>query len=289
MTTRLQKNKTKPHLHSMDEQAAHEEQITGAAMQTAVAAYHADDEYPLVESELAPIGTGTLYGVGVGPGDPELITLKACRLLRDCPVIAYPATKKGGKSYAHEIVEMHIKADEKVMLGLVFPMTRDPGQLASGWNRTAELCWNELKQGRDVAFVTEGDPNLYSTFIHLARLMQELHPGVPVVSIPGISSVLGAAAALGQPLADGDQRVGIIPATEDPEALKEALLHHDTVVFLKVAKVLDLLLDVLDELGLSGKASVVTKVTSPNETVWRDARELRGRELEYLSLMVVSK
>ncbi|MCE3199877.1 precorrin-2 C(20)-methyltransferase [Paenibacillus sonchi] len=258
-------------------------------MQTAVAAYHADDEYPLVESELAPIGTGTLYGVGVGPGDPELITLKACRLLRDCPVIAYPATKKGGKSYAHEIVEMHIKADEKVMLGLVFPMTRDPGQLASGWNRTAELCWNELKQGRDVAFVTEGDPNLYSTFIHLARLMQELHPGVPVVSIPGISSVLGAAAALGQPLADGDQRVGIIPATEDPEALKEALLHHDTVVFLKVAKVLDLLLDVLDELGLSGKASVVTKVTSPNETVWRDARELRGRELEYLSLMVVSK
>ncbi|WP_233182453.1 precorrin-2 C(20)-methyltransferase [Paenibacillus sonchi] len=289
MTTGLQKNKTKSHLHSMDEQAAHEKQITGAAMQTAVAAYHADDEYPLVESELAPIGTGTLYGVGVGPGDPELITLKACRLLRDCPVIAYPATKKGGKSYAHEIVEMHIKADEKVMLGLVFPMTRDPGQLASGWNRTAELCWNELKQGRDVAFVTEGDPNLYSTFIHLARLMQELHPGVPVVSIPGISSVLGAAAALGQPLADGDQRVGIIPATEDPEALKEALLHHDTVVFLKVAKVLDLLLDVLDELGLSGKASVVTKVTSPNETVWRDARELRGRELEYLSLMVVSK
>ncbi|WP_252863306.1 precorrin-2 C(20)-methyltransferase [Paenibacillus riograndensis] len=289
MTTRLQKNTTKPHLHSMDEQAAHEEQITGAAMQTAVAAYHADDEYPLVEPELAPIGTGTLYGVGVGPGDPELITLKACRLLRECPVIAYPATKKGGKSYAHEIVEMHIKADEKVMLGLVFPMTRDPGQLASGWNRTAELCWNELKQGRDVAFVTEGDPNLYSTFIHLARLMQELHPGVPVVSIPGISSVLGAAAALGQPLADGDQRVGIIPATEDPEALKEALLHHDTVVFLKVAKVLDLLLDVLDELGLAGKASVVTKVTSPNETVWRDARELRGQELEYLSLMVVSK
>ncbi|KWX88051.1 precorrin-2 C20-methyltransferase, partial [Paenibacillus riograndensis] len=109
------------------------------------------------------MGTGTLYGVGVGPGDPELITLKACRLLRECPVIAYPATKKGGKSYAHEIVEMHIKADEKVMLGLVFPMTRDPGQLASGWNRTAELCWNALKQGRDVAVVTEGDPNLDGT------------------------------------------------------------------------------------------------------------------------------
>uniref|UniRef100_UPI00403F532A precorrin-2 C(20)-methyltransferase n=1 Tax=Paenibacillus sp. FSL K6-1096 TaxID=2921460 RepID=UPI00403F532A len=238
---------------------------------------------------MTPRAVGTLYGIGVGPGDPELITLKACRLLRECPVIAYPATQKGGKSYAYEIIELHVQPQDKIMLGLVFPMTKDPELLASGWTRTAELCWGELKQGRDVAFVTEGDPNLYSTFIHLARLMQELHPGVPVVSVPGISSVLGAAAALEQPLADGNQRVGIIPATDDRNLLKEALLHHDTVVFLKVAKVLDLVLDVLDELGLSGRASVVTKVTSPHEAVWRDARELRGKDVEYLSLMVVSK
>lgn len=269
---------------------AAETQLAEAAMQAASVLYDAMDEEELkLEERLTPRAVGTLYGVGVGPGDPELITLKACRLLRECPVIAYPATHKGGKSYAHEIIEMHVKPDEKIMLGLIFPMTKDPVLLASGWNRTVELCWSELKQGRDVAFVTEGDPNLFSTFIHLARLMQELHPGVPIVSIPGISSVLGAAAALGQPLADGDQRVGIIPATGDREALKEALLHHETVVFLKVAKVLDLVLDVLDELGLSGKASVVTKVTSPYETVWRDARDLRGKELEYLSLMVVSK
>ncbi|MFC3749273.1 precorrin-2 C(20)-methyltransferase [Paenibacillus sp. GCM10012306] len=232
---------------------------------------------------------GTLYGVGVGPGDPELITVKACRLLKECPVIAYPAAKHGGKSYAQEIVDTYVSGEDKDMLGLVFPMTKDPVQLENGWRWTVELCWNELRLGKDIAFVTEGDPNLYSTFIHLARLMQELHPGVPIVSVPGISSVLGAAAALEQPLAEGDQRVGIIPATGDREAIKEALLHHDTVVFLKVAKVLDTVLDVLDELGLHSKASVVTKVTSPYETLWKDARELRGHELEYLSLMVVSK
>lgn len=272
------------------EATAAETQLAEAAMQAASALFDALDEEELkLEERLTPRAVGTLYGVGVGPGDPELITLKACRLLRECPVIAYPATQKGGKSYAHEIIELHVNPGEKIMLGLVFPMTKDPVLLASGWNRTVELCWNELKQGRDVAFVTEGDPNLYSTFIHLARLTQELHPGVPIVSIPGISSVLGAAAALEQPLADGNQRVGIIPATDDREALKEALIHHDTVVFLKVAKVLDLVLDVLDELGLSGRASVVTKVTSPYETVWRDARDLRGKELEYLSLMVVCK
>lgn len=263
---------------------------TEAAIQAASALFDPlDGEELVLEERLTPRALGTLYGVGVGPGDPELITLKACRLLRECPVIAYPATKKGGKSYAYEIIELHVDPQDKIMLGLVFPMTKDPELLAGGWTRTVELCWRELKQGRDVAFVTEGDPNLFSTFIHLSRLMQELHPGVTVVSVPGISSVLGAAAALEQPLADGNQRVGIIPATDDREALREALLHHDTVVFLKVAKVLDLVLDVLDELGLSGRASVVTKVTSPYETVWRDARDLRGKEVEYLSLMVVSK
>ncbi|MEK3903264.1 precorrin-2 C(20)-methyltransferase [Paenibacillus sp. FSL R7-0179] len=263
---------------------------TEAAMQAASALFDPLDSEELeLEERLTPRAIGTLYGVGVGPGDPELITLKACRLLRECPVIAYPATKKGGNSYAYEIIELHVDPQDKIMLGLVFPMTKDPELLAGGWTRTVELCWAELRQGRDVAFVTEGDPNLFSTFIHLSRLMQELHPGVPVVSVPGISSVLGAAAALEQPLADGNQRVGIIPATDDREALREALLHHDTVVFLKVAKVLDLVLEVVDELGLSGRASVVTKVTSPYETVWRDARDLRGKEVEYLSLMVVSK
>ncbi|MEF2967352.1 precorrin-2 C(20)-methyltransferase [Paenibacillus sp. M1] len=241
------------------------------------------------KEELDAPTVGTLYGVGVGPGDPELVTLKAYRLLKECPVIAYPAAQKGGKSYAQEIADIHVNAVEKNMLGLVFPMTKDPVLLENGWHRTVEQCWDELRQGKDIAFVTEGDPNLYSTFIHLARLMRELHPTVPVVSVPGISSVLGAAASLARPLAEGDQRVGIIPATPDRKALKEALLHHDTVVFLKVAKVLELVLDVLDELGFGGKASVVTQATSSQEMVWLDARELRGAELAYLSLMVVSK
>ncbi|WP_431086264.1 precorrin-2 C(20)-methyltransferase [Paenibacillus sp. 8b26] len=233
--------------------------------------------------------TGTLYGVGVGPGDPELITVKAYRMIRECAVVAYPKKRRGGKSYAHEIVELYVNPEEKEMLGLIFPMTKDPVVLEREWNKTVVACWEALSQGKDVAFVTEGDPNLYSTFIHLARLMKELHPEVPIVSIPGISSVLGAAAALELPLADGDQQVGIIPATDDREAMKRAIENHDTVVFIKVAKVLDLILDVLDELNLGEHASVITKVTSPYEMVWRNARELRGQELEYLSLMVVSK
>lgn len=232
---------------------------------------------------------GTLYGVGVGPGDPELITVKAFRLMKECPVIAYPKKRMGGKSYALEIVELYVNTSEKVMLGLVFPMTKDKAALDREWSKTVSLCWEQLKEGRDIVFVTEGDPNLYSTFIHMARLMQELHPEVPIRSVPGISSFLGAAARLGIHLADGDEQVAIIPATEDREAMKKSIIEHDTVIFIKVAKVIDMMIDILEELNLIDRASVVTKVTSPHELIWRNVRELKGQDLEYLTLMAVRK
>ncbi|WP_199615783.1 precorrin-2 C(20)-methyltransferase [Paenibacillus alkalitolerans] len=232
---------------------------------------------------------GTLYGVGVGPGDPELITVKAFRLMQECPVIAYPKKRMGGKSYALEIAELYLNTEEKEMLGLVFPMTKEQATLEKEWNKTVEACWSYLREGKDVAFLTEGDPNLYSTFIHMARLMQQLHAEVPIRTVPGISSILGAASQLQLPLADGDEQVAIIPATDDREAMKKAIIEHDTVLFLKVAKVIDLMIEVLEELGLTDKASVVTKATSPYELIWRDVRSLRGQELEYLTLMAVKK
>ncbi|MFC7440417.1 precorrin-2 C(20)-methyltransferase [Laceyella putida] len=232
---------------------------------------------------------GKLIGIGVGPGDPELLTVKAYRLLKETPVIAYPKKRMGEKSYALAIVEQYVHAHEKEMVGLIFPMTRDPEVLGREWDRTVETVWSHLSQGKDVAFVTEGDPMLYSTFIHLGRRMRELHPQVELLSVPGISSVNGAASRLHTPLADGDEQVVIVPATDDREAMRRALQTHVAVVFLKVAKVLDLLIDVLTELELLDCAVVVSKVTSPEEQVWWDVRELKGRKLGYLSLMVVRK
>ena len=232
---------------------------------------------------------GKLYGVGVGPGDPELITVKAFRILKESPVIAYPKKRMGSKSYAHRIMEMYVNQDEKEMLGLVFPMTKDKAILEREWTNTVAIVWEYLEQGHDVAFVTEGDPMFYSTFIHMMRLMKELHPEVEVKSVPGISSFLGAASQLGLPLADGDERIGIIPATEDVESMRKAIEEHDCVIFIKVAKVLDTILMILRDLDLTDKASVVTKVTSSEEMIWRDVRELERAELEYLTLMVVRK
>ncbi|PJO41325.1 precorrin-2 C(20)-methyltransferase [Lysinibacillus xylanilyticus] len=231
---------------------------------------------------------GILYGLGVGPGDPELITVKAFRIIQESPVIAYPKKLKGSKSYAHRIVDVYINPEEKDMLGLVFPMTKDEAVLEREWTKSVELVYEKLKEGKDVAFVTEGDPLLYSTFIHMMKLMQDMHPDVEIQTVPGISSFNGSASRLGIALADGDDRVAIVPAHDDYDAMREAIESHDAVVFIKVAKVIDLMLEVLRDLDLLDKSSVVTKVTSDEEVIW-DVRELDGVDLEYLTLMVVRK
>jgi precorrin-2/cobalt-factor-2 C20-methyltransferase len=231
---------------------------------------------------------GTLYGLGVGPGDPELITVKAFRKLKEAPVIAYPKKRKGSKSYAQRIIDVYITPGEKEMLGLVFPMTKDPEILGREWSNTVELVWEKLKTGKDVAFVTEGDPLLYSTFIHMMNLVKERYPEVNIQTVPGISSINGAASRLGIALAEGDDHVAIIPARDDYAAMKKAITENDCIIFIKVAKVMDLMLQILRELDLVDKASVVTKVTSDEEIIW-DIRELDRAELEYLTLMVVRK
>lgn len=233
--------------------------------------------------------TGVLYGLGVGPGDPELLTVKAFRILKQSPVIAYPNKRSGSKSYALTITETYVNTQEKEMVGLIFPMTKDKETLEKQWNKTVETVWQHLKAGKDVAFVTEGDPLLYSTFIHMMRLIQEAHPEVEVQSVPGISSVNGAASRLGLPLADGDDQLAIVPATEDYEAMKKAIIQHDCTIFIKVAKVLDMMIAILRELNLIDKAAVATKVTSGEEMIWRNVEDLEGTELEYLTLMVVRK
>lgn len=231
---------------------------------------------------------GTLYGLGVGPGDPELITVKAFRKLQECPVIAYPKKLKGSKSYAHRIVEMYIQPSEKEMLGLIFPMTKDEETLRVEWAKSVEMIYTYLAKGQDVAFVTEGDPMLFSTFIHLMKLMKETHADVPIETVAGISSFNGSANRLGIPLADGEDHVAMIPATENMEDMRRVLETHDAVVFIKVAKVLNEMLDLLEEMDLLYGVHVVTKVTSDEEVIW-NVDELRGVELNYLSCMVVRK
>ena len=242
-----------------------------------------------VNSSSSYPNSGRLYGIGVGPGDPELLTVKAARLLRQVPVIVVPQKTSHDHSYAYSIVAGLVDEARQEVLRLVFPMKKDLDQLRSYWLDAVESISRRLAEGKDCAFLTEGDPFLYGTFIYLYEMLRERHPEVQVEVVPGVSSINAAAAQAAIPLVSGDDRLAVLPATYGGPELRETLRQFDTVVLLKVHSVFDRVLDVLEELGLVDDAVYVKRCTTPEAEVVRDIRRLRGQKLDYLSLLIVRK
>ena len=141
---------------------------------------------------------GCLYGVGVGPGDPELLTRKALRILQQVPVICTPQSETSNESYALEIVSEFLDRAKQEILRLTFP-TDDAEGAAGVWRRGAEIIAEKLLAGQDVAFITEGDPMLYSTFAYVLEGITSAHPSISVEIVPGVSSVMAAAASAAIP------------------------------------------------------------------------------------------
>ncbi|RME28193.1 MAG: precorrin-2 C(20)-methyltransferase, partial [Deltaproteobacteria bacterium] len=237
----------------------------------------------------APDGVGTLWGLSVGPGAPDLLTLRAHRILTTAPVVAWPACRPGGSSYAWRIVRQYVDPSRQEQLGLVFPMSKDWSQLIPVWQESARTLLAHLHAGRDVAFVTTGDVMLYSTFLHLWEVIEELDPAVPVLVVPGVSSLTAAAALAGVPLGQGDERLSVIPATWHEDHLREVLETTETVVFMKVARVLPRLIAVLEQTGRIGQAVLVSRGTAEQQIVTRDLRRFADRRLNYLSLVLVAR
>lgn len=232
---------------------------------------------------------GTLYGVGVGPGDPELITLKALRVLQAVPVVFVPVPRAGAHSFAASIVRSHLDAARQRLQELVFAMRADTEEMEARWVRNADLIAEELREGHDTAFATEGDPMLYSTFGHVCRGLAEVLPEAPVVAIPGISSVTATACAARVPLADREERLAVIPAIYDRDGLRATLQSFDTTVLLKVSGAIDRVLDDLDALGLVDNAVLVSRCGLPEEAIVTDVRALRGQRIDYFSTLIVRK
>ena len=243
---------------------------------------------------------GTFYIIGVGPGDPELLTQKALRLLKECPVICVPKGTKAGKSVALSIVQQAISIDNKEVLEVHFPMEkirmeeeRNP-LLEKAWRVAAGAVVEKLTKGLDVAFPTLGDPTFYSTAFHLAGVLPEVFPDggsstkVSVVVVPGVTSVSASAAAAGMPLCLGDERVAVLPATYEKERLLEAFFSFDTVVLMKAHKVLDKVLLMLGDLGLLETSIIIEKAGMKGERVIK-ASEALGQKLHYFSTMIVRK
>ena len=239
----------------------------------------------MTERSSGTVALGCLYGIGVGPGDPELLTLKALKALQKVPVICVPQAAGRRESYALSIVKDYVRPEQEI-LRTPFP-TDDAGGAAQVWRDTSEMVVERLKKGQDVAFLTEGDPMLFSTFSYVLAGVRELCPEAPVEIIPGVSSVMAAAASSGIPLATHGQRLAILPAAYGLDDLSEATSNFDTVVLMKVGPNIVKTLANLRELGLTGQSTYVRRVTTGQEKVITDLNEITDEDSDYFSLLIV--
>jgi len=232
---------------------------------------------------------GRLYGVGVGPGDPELITVKARNILSSVPVIFVPQKDDAADSFALSIIENLLNRATQKIIGLVLPMLKDNEKLAPYWRKAVEQIWEQMERGKDCAFINVGDPLLYGTFIHIFRTLQKLHPDAAVEVIPGISSVSAAAARTVFPLAINDERIAIISPDRDEQFIRETLRTFDTVAFMKVHTGFDRLLKILQEMRLADSCIYVRRCSTRDEEITRDISKLKGKKLDYFSILLVRK
>lgn len=238
---------------------------------------------------------GRLYLVGVGPGDPELMTYKAVRVLEQTKVWVAPKAKADGASAALQIASAMVGLADKEVLEVRFPMKKirleqehDP-EVQQGWQEAARIVLERLDQGEDVAFPTLGDPGLYSTSFYLLNTLQETRQELPVTIIPGITAMSACSAQVNAPLGLGDDVLSVVPAAFDDARLRDILQNSDAVVLMKVFRRLPAVIEVLDELGLTDKAVLLERCGMEGQHIYTDVREAAEKELHYFSTLLVRK
>ncbi len=232
---------------------------------------------------------GCLFGLGVGPGDPELITLKALRLLKAAPVVAY-FVAKGKRGNAFGIVEAHLD-DAQIRLPLVYPVTTEALEpplsyeavIADFYDTTADVVGAHLDMGRDVAVICEGDPFFYGSYMYLHDRLAERYDAEVV---PGVCSMLGGAAALGSPLVYRNQSLTVLSGVLPEAELKRRLIDADAAVVMKLGRNFDKVRRVLCELGLAQRALYVERATMSNQRIV-PLTEVDPMASPYFSLLVV--
>lgn len=226
--------------------------------------------------------SGTLYGLGVGPGDPELLTLKAARILGRVPVIAYMAPEDG-ESMARAIAAAHLDS-EKIEIAVRVPMVPGRAPARSIYDRYVAEIETHLEAGRDVAFLCQGDPFFFGSFMYVFEALAQRRP---VAVVPGVSSLGAAAAAAGMPLASRNEVLTVLPAPLSEEELEDRLGRADIAVILKVGRHMAKVRRVLERLGKAGDARYVEHASTAGERVL--GLDEVGDEAPYFSLILVPK
>ncbi len=229
---------------------------------------------------------GNLYGLSVGTGDPELITVKGLRLLQNSPVVSFPSGLRDRPGMAENIISQWLKP-EQVQLPLNFPYVQDEQVLLHAWQKAAQTVWKYLQTGLDVVFACVGDVSFYSTFTYLAQTVTKLYPHVTVVVIPGVCSPMAAAAVLGIPLTVKHEKLAVLPAIYSMTELETALDWAEVVVLMKLNSVYVKVWEILRQRDLLKSSFIVEQATSEQMVLHSDLRDLMNLKLPYFSILIV--
>ena len=191
-----------------------------------------------------------LIGIGVGPGDPELLTVKAVNAINNADIIMCPASKEDRPSIALSVVSSLIdESKNQEIVKLIFPMTKDKDVLEQTWKKNAKIMAETVLSGKNVVYLTVGDPFLYSTWIYMHKDLTENYPDMDISVIPGIVSMFTFASKVGVSIAEGAEKVAIIPSCYDLSSVKEIAKNSESMIFLKDGRYFDQVIQVLKESG----------------------------------------
>ncbi|MDX1596945.1 MAG: precorrin-2 C(20)-methyltransferase [Nitrosopumilaceae archaeon] len=191
-----------------------------------------------------------LIGIGVGSGDPELLTIKAVKAIQNADVIMCPASKEDRPSIALSVVSSILdKSKNQEIVKLIFPMTKDRDILEQTWKKNAKIMAEKVLSGKNVVYLTVGDPYLYSTWMYMHKDIKQNHPEIKISAIPGIVSIFTFASKVGVSIAEGADKVSIIPSCYDLTTVKEIAQNSETMVFLKDGRYFDQVVELLKESG----------------------------------------
>ena len=235
-----------------------------------------------------------LFCVGCGPGDPELLTVRAVNLIKNAEVIFAPTAREGKPSIALSVVKQYINRPTKTV-SLVFPMVKDRESLRDYWKRNADEIAGAVRSGKKVVYLTVGDPALYSTWIYIHRELKKSYGDIEVEIVPGVASMFAIAARAKISLAEGDETVAVVPACYNMERVKKTANACDTVIFLKDGRYFDSVIEMLAQAGFPDNANIAIAqdVSEEGEILeMKRLSELRGKKgptEKYFSIMVAKK
>ena len=228
---------------------------------------------------------GCLYGVGVGPGDPELLTLKAVRVLEASPIVFTPQAASSKDSLALTVARNYIDESKQRLIYAEFVMG---GTSDDVWTEAAERIARYLLDGEDVAFLTQGDPLLYGSFMYVMVKVQAAYPQIPIEVVPGVTSITASASRAKTPLVSHAERLAVLPAMYGIDDLRDVLARNDTVVLMKVNRKAMRAVSQLEADGELSRCVFVRRATTPRERVEFSLRDVKPEETDYFSMLILS-